>query len=65
MLGGVALIGLLAGSLAEFFERTPAPTTTDGSEPKAAEDPVAAELSALRAEIAELRSLLTPDPPTT
>jgi voltage-gated potassium channel len=63
MLGGVALIGLLAGSLAEFFEKTPATSTTAGSEPTAAEDPVAAELSALRAEIAELRSLLTRDPP--
>lgn len=57
MLGGVALIGLLAGSLAEFFEKAPTTPSADESEP--AEDPVAVELAGLRNEIAELRSLLS------
>lgn len=60
MVGGIALIGLLAGSLAEFFEKAPAPATTPDLEPP---DAVATELAALRTEIAALRALLTTDPP--
>lgn len=72
MLGGIALIGLLAGSLAEFFESpssadeepdSTAPDDPVGThEPVVDEDRVAMELAALRAELAELRSLLARDP---
>ncbi len=61
MVGGIALIGLLAGSLAEFFEKTPAPGPTNERTPEVATDPVATQLAALRAEIAELRAELAPD----
>lgn len=79
MIGGIALIGLLAGSLAEFFsEPTAADPTgaTDPTVPTGATDPTGsrprddaallAEMQAMRAEVAELRRLLTdrgPDPP--
>lgn len=62
MVMGVAVLGLLAGSLASFFglEGDPADAGVGGEageEPAPADDPVLAELAQLRAEVQELAAL--------
>jgi voltage-gated potassium channel len=74
MIGGVALIGVLAGSMSELFtgdSAEPDATAVTGNtgvedEPAPAED-LRAEVRGLRAEIAALRAELSaaPDPPPT
>ncbi|BCJ75337.1 hypothetical protein CS0771_48810 [Catellatospora sp. IY07-71] len=54
MIMGVALLGLLAGSLASFFGLEP---KSSGAEPEPPHDPVLAELAQLRAEVKELAGL--------
>ncbi len=54
MIMGVALLGLLAGSLASFFGLEPKP---NGTGPEPSNDPVLAELARLRAEVQELTAL--------
>lgn len=60
MLGGIALVGALAGSLSSFFTRADddvdtAPAAAVDAPVAAVEDPVLREIQTLRAEIAELR----------
>ncbi len=59
MIMGVALLGLLAGSLASFFGLEPKADEpkADGASPQAPDDPVLAELALLRAEVKELTGL--------
>jgi voltage-gated potassium channel len=60
MFMGVALLGLLAGSLASFFGlQSEESETKQGAETeqKAPDDPVLAELAGLRAEVKELAGL--------
>jgi voltage-gated potassium channel len=53
MLTGIAVLGLLAGSMASFF-RLGSPGTAPDADDAAPADPVAAEISELRAQIAQL-----------
>ncbi|WP_186316191.1 ion transporter [Catellatospora sichuanensis] len=54
MFMGVALLGLLAGSLASFFGLQP---EENGTAPEPSNEPVLAELAQLRAEVKELAAL--------
>lgn len=62
MLGGVALIGALAGSLGSFFTQVDDADGADPStlDPSAADPMLVAELRAVRAELEELRRAVTP-----
>ena len=65
MIGGVALIGTLAGSLGSFFSEEDAPDQPAPSGPTPLDADTAsllAEVRLLRTELAELRSQLPPAP---
>lgn len=60
MLGGIALVGALAGSLGAFFTRTDIAEDAVGGSPdeESDDDPVLRELRSLREEVATLREQL-------